>query len=130
MAEPAAPRKTRPQSPTLDAAQESIRALGLSCGEGDPPQEDAGTDSDLEVIPEPSTGSTPAEPAPPAGSVPTPCPAWKRGHCTGEGRCPKEHPQPGPNEGALPEVGHAAAAPPYATGWRRAGSWMRPHAAA
>ena len=109
MAEPAAPRKTRPPSPMLDAAHEGIRALGLRDGEGDPPQGDAGTDSDLEAIPEPSTGSAPAEPAPPAGCVPTLCPAWKRGHCTGEGRCPKQHPQPGPDDGALPEVGPAAA---------------------
>ena len=109
MAEPAAPRKTRPRSPTLDAAPEVIRALGLRDSEGDPPQGDAGTDSDLEAIPEPSTGSAPAEPAPPAGSVPTLCPAWKRGHCTGEGWCPKQHPQPGPDDGALPEVGPAAA---------------------
>ena len=48
MAEPAAPRKTRPRSPTLDEAHEVIRALGLRNGEGDPPQGDAGTDSDLE----------------------------------------------------------------------------------
>ena len=109
MAEPMAPRKTRPRFPTLDATHEVIRALGLRGGEGDPPQEDAGTDSDLEEIPEPSTGSTPAEPAPPAGSVPTLCPAWKRGHSTGEGWCPKQHPQPGPDNGALPEVGRAAA---------------------
>ena len=109
MAEPAAPRKTRPRSPTLDAAHEVIRALGLRGGEGDPPEEDAGTDSDLEEIPEPSAGSTPAEPAPPAGSVPTLCPAWKRGHCTGEGWCPKQHCQPGPDNGALPELGRAAA---------------------
>ena len=108
MAEPAAPRKTRPQSPTLDAAHEVIRVLGLRGGKGDLPQEDAGTDSDLEEIPEPSTGSTPAEPAPPAGSVPTFCPAWKRGHCSGEGWCPKQHPQPGPENGALPELGRAA----------------------
>ena len=109
MAEPAAPRKTRPRSLTLDAAHEVIKALGLRGGEGDPRQEDAGTDSDLEDIPEPSTSSTPAEPAPPAGSVPTLCPAWKRGYCTGEGWCPKQHPQPGPDNGALFEVGRAAA---------------------
>ena len=109
MAEPAAPRKTRPRSPTLDAAHEDIRALGLRDSEGDPPQGDAGMDSDLEAIPDPFTGSTPAEPAPPAGSVPTLCPAWKWGHCTGEGWCPKQHPQPGPDDGALPEVGPAAA---------------------
>ena len=109
MAEPAAPRKARRLSPTPDAAHEVIRALGLRGGEGDPPQDDAGADSDLEEIPEPSTGSTPAEPAPPAGSVPTLCPAWKRGHCTGEGWCPKQHPQPSPDDRALPAVGHAAA---------------------
>ena len=111
MAEPAAPRKTRPRSPTLDAAHEVIRALGLRGGEGDLPQGDAVTDSDLEAVPvqEPSTESAPAEPAPPAGSVPTLCPAWKQGHCTGEGWCPKQHPQPGPDDGALPEVGPAAA---------------------
>ena len=109
MAEPAAQRKGRPRSPTLDAAQEVIKALGLRDGEGDPPQGDAGTDSDVEEVPEPSMGSAPAEPAPPAGSVPTLCPAWKRRHCTGEGWCPKQHPQPGPDDGALPEVGRAAA---------------------
>ena len=109
MAEPAAPHKKHTKSPTLDAAQQVIRALRLRGGEGDPPQEDAGTDSDLEEIPEPSSGGTPAEPAPPAGSVPTLRPAWKRGHCTGEGRCPKQHPQPGPDNGALPEVGRVAA---------------------
>ena len=30
-------------------------------------------------------------------------------HCTGEGWCPKQHSQPGPDDGALPAVGHAAA---------------------
>ena len=109
MGEPAAPRKTRPEFPTLDAAHEVIRALGLKGGEGDLPKEDAGADSDLKIIPEPPAGSTPAEPAPLAGSPPTLCPAWKRGHCTGEGWCPKQHPQPGPDDGALPAVGHAAA---------------------
>ena len=92
MAEPAAPRKTRPQSPTLDAAHEFIRALGLRGGKGDPPQEDVGADSDLEIIPEPPAGSTPAEPVPPEGSVPALCPAWKRGNCAGEDWCPKQHP--------------------------------------
>ena len=52
-------------------------------------QGDAGTDSDLEAVPEPSTGSAPAEPAPPVGSMPTICPAWKQGHCTGEGWSPE-----------------------------------------
>ena len=122
MAEPAAPRKTRPQSPTLDAAHEVIRALGLRDGEGDPPQGDAGMDSDLEEIPEPSTGRTPAKPAPPAGSLPTLCSAGKRRHCTGEGWCPKQHPQPGPDHGALPEVGRAAA--PAALRYGVAQGWI------
>ena len=109
MAEPAAPRKTRPRSPTLDEAHEVIRALGLRDGEGDPPQEDAGTDSDLEALPEPPAGGAPAEPAPPAGSVSAICPAWKRGHCTGEGWWPRQHHQPDADAGALPEVKPAAA---------------------
>ena len=109
MAGPAPPRKTRPRSPTLEAAHEVIRALGLRDGEGDPPQGDAGTDSDLEAVPEPPMGGAPAERAPPAGSVPTLCPAWKQGHRTGEGWCPKQHPQPGPDDGALPKVRPAAA---------------------
>ena len=41
--------------------------------------------------------------------MPTLCPAWKQGYCTGEGWCPKQHPQSGPDCGALPEVGPAAA---------------------
>ena len=93
----------------LDEAHEVIRALGLRDGEGDPPQGDGGTDSDLEAVAEPPTGGAPAEPAPPAGSVPALCLAWKRGRCTGEGWCPKQHPEPGPDEGALPEVKPAAA---------------------
>ena len=48
-------------------------------------------------------------------------PRGNRGHCTGEGWCPKQHPQPGPDDGALPEVKPAAAcaALPYgvARGW-------------
>ena len=79
----------------------------------------------MEEFLEPSTGSTPVEPPLPAGSVSTLCPAWKRGHCTSEGWCPKQHLQPSPDDGALPTLGHAAARPPCATGWRRAGSWMR-----
>ena len=109
MAESAAPRTIRPPSPTLDAAHQVIRALGRRGGEGDLPQEDAGADSDLEEILEPSTGSTPAEPAPLAGTVPTLCPAWKQGHCTAKGWCPKQHPRPGTDDRALPVVRHAAA---------------------
>ena len=92
MAEPAAPRKTRPRSPTLDEAHEVIRALGLRDGEGDPPQGDAGTDSDLETVPELPTGSAPAEPALPAGSVPALCPAWKRA----KAGAPNSNPSPAP----------------------------------
>ena len=66
-------------------------------------------DSDLEIIPEPPAGSTPAGPAPPAGSVPALCPAWKQGHCTREDWCLERLPRPGPDNGALPAVGHAAA---------------------
>ena len=103
---------TQNTPPISDAGRGShgvIRALGLRDGDGDPPQGDAGTDSDLEAVPEPLTGGAPAEPAPPAGSVPTLCPAWKRGHCTGEGWCPKQHPRPGPDDRALPERRPAAA---------------------
>ena len=96
MAEPAAPRKTRPRSPTLDEAHEVIRALGLRDGEGDPPQGDAGTDSDLEALPEPPTGGAPAEPAPPAGSVPAICPAWKRATALAKAGAPNSTPSPAP----------------------------------
>ena len=41
--------------------------------------------------------------------MPALCPAWKRGHCTGEDWFPKRQPRPGPDDGALSEVGHAAA---------------------
>ena len=92
MAEPAAPRKTLPRSPTLDAAHEVIRALGLKDSEGDPPQGDASTDSDLEAILEPSTGSAPTEPAPPAGSVPALCAAWKQGQLHRRGLVPQTAP--------------------------------------
>ena len=109
MAEPAAPRNTRPWSPTLDAAREVIRALGLRGDEGDLPQEDASANSNLEIIPELPAGSTPAEPTPPAGSVPALCPASRRSHCSREDWCPKRHPRPGFDDGALPAVGHAAA---------------------
>ena len=60
------------------------------------------------MVPGLPAGSVPTELTPPAGSVPTLCPAWKRGHCTGEDWCPRQHPRPGPDDGALPMVGHAA----------------------
>ena len=109
MAEPTAPRQTRPHSRTLDAAQEVIRVLGLRGGDRGPPPEDADADSDLEMIPGTQAGSAPAGPTPPAGGVPALCPSRKRGHCTGEGWCPRQHPRPGHNDGALPTVGHAGA---------------------
>ena len=111
MAEPTAPRKTRPRSPTLDAAHEVIKALGLQSRGGDPPPppEDADTDSDLELIPEAPAGGAPAGPTPPAGSVQALCPAWRPGHWTREGWCPRQHPRPAANDGALPAVGYAAA---------------------
>ena len=37
------------------------------------------------------------------------CPAWKREQCNGEGRCPRQHPRPTTNDGALPALGYAAA---------------------
>ena len=95
MAEPAAPDKTRPRSPTLEAAHEVIRALGLRGNEGDLPHEDADADSELEIVPELPADNTPVEPLPPAGSLPALCPAWKRGHCTGEDWCPKRQPRGG-----------------------------------
>ena len=30
------------------------------------------------------------------------CPAWKRGHCTGEGSCPRQQPRPAADDRALP----------------------------
>ena len=61
------------------------------------------------MIPGPPAGSAPAGPAPPLGSVPALCPAWKRGHCTRESWCPRQHPRSAPDDGALPTVEHAAA---------------------
>ena len=109
MAEATAPRKTRPRSPTLDAAHEVIWALGLRSSGGTPHPEDTDTDSDLVMIPEAPPGSAPTGPTPPAGSVQTLCPAWKRGNCTGEGWCPMQNPPPAANNGALAVVGPAAA---------------------
>ena len=107
---------------TCTKGSEVIRALGLRGGEGDPPQENVGADSGLEKLLEPRAGSTPTETAPPAGSVPALCLAWKRGHCTGEDWCPKRHPQPSPDDGALPAVGHAAA--PAALRYGVAQGWI------
>ena len=108
MAEPTAPRNTRPQLLALDAAHEVNRALGLQSRGGDPPPEDTDMDSDLEPVPEAPAGGAPAGPTPLPGGVQSFCPAWKRGHCTGEGWCPRQHPRPTANDGPLPAVGHAA----------------------
>ena len=83
--EPTAARKTRPRSPTLDAAHDVIRELGLRGSGGDLLPENTDTDSDLEMVQEAPAGSVPAGPAPPAGSVRALCPASKQGHCTGKG---------------------------------------------
>ena len=76
---------------------------------GTPPPEDKDADSDLDRNQEAPAGGAPAWPAPPVSSVQALCPAWKRGHCTGEGSCPRQQPWPAIHEGAVPAVGHAAA---------------------
>ena len=43
---------------------------------------------------------------------------------------PSNTPDPAPMSGRCPRLGTQPHAPPCATGWRRAGSWMRPRAAA
>ena len=119
MAEPAAQRKTRPPSLTLDAAHEVIRALGLRGGEGDPLQEDAGTDYDLEIIPEPLRAARP--PSAPRGNGAT---APEK---TG---APSNTLDPAPMTERCPRWGTRPHAPPCATRWHRAGFWMRPRVAA
>ena len=129
MAEPAAPRKTRPKYPTLDAAHEVIRALGLRGGKEDPPQEDAGADSDLEIIPEPPADSTPPEPTPLAGSVPALCSRGNGATAPEKTGAPSNTPDPALMTKRCPRWGTRPHTPPCATGWRRAGFWMRPRAA-
>ena len=62
----------------------------------------------MEVILAAPADSAPAVPNPPAGSVQALCPAWKQGHCTGEGWCPCQHPEPTADNGTLPAVGQTA----------------------
>ena len=115
-AEPIAQRNTRPLSPALKEAHAVIRALELQSRGRGPPQEDMGSDFNLEVIPTAPLNGAPAGPTPPAGSIQALCPAWKRGHCTGEGWYPRQHPRPAANNGALPAVGYAAARAPLLYG--------------
>ena len=91
-AEPAASRNTRPRCPKLDEPHEVIKVLGLQSRGRDPPKEDTESDSDLEVIPTAPARGAPAGPTTPVVSRQTLCPAWKRGHCTGEGWCPRQRP--------------------------------------
>ena len=109
MAEPTAPRNTRPRYLTLDDSHEVIMALVLQSRGGEPLQEHYDTDSDLEVIPTAPASGASAASTPPASSIQALCPAWKRGHCTGEGWCLKQHPWPAADDGARPAVAHAAA---------------------
>ena len=67
------------------------------------------SDSDLEMIQTVPAKGTPAGTTPPAGSIQALCPAWKRGHCIGEGWCLRQHPQPAAEKGVLPPVGYGAA---------------------
>ena len=101
------PMQHAPPIPVAGRAHDVIRALGLqNCVRG-PAEEDL--DSDVEVIPTARPDGPAAELTLPAGSVQAVCPAWKQGHCSGEGWCPKQHPRPTTNNGAQPAVGHAAA---------------------
>ena len=75
IAEPTAPRNTRPRSLALNAAHEVIRALGLQSRGGDPPHEDTDTDSNLEGFRTAPKSGAPAGPTPPAGSIQALCPA-------------------------------------------------------
>ena len=119
MAEPAAPRKTHPRSSTLDAAHEVIRALGLRGGEGDLQQEDAGADSDLEIISESPAGSTPAEPTPRAACPPS-APCGNGGTAPENTGAPSDTLDPALMTERCPRWGTRPHAPPCATGWRRA----------
>ena len=56
----------------------------------------------------PASGAR-AGPTPSAGSIQALYPAWKRGHCIGEGWCPRQHPLPAGDDGTLPAEGYAAA---------------------
>ena len=101
-----------PSAPPISDAGRGARGLqaaGSPRRPRGPPPEDADANSNLQMLPEAPAGSAPAGPTLPGGSVPAPCPAWKRGHCIGEGWCPRQHPRPAADDGGLPAVGHAAA---------------------
>ena len=74
------------------------------------------------MIPTAPADSAPPEPTPP-GSVQALCPAWKRGHCTGVGRCQRQHPRPTAYNRALPVVGQAATH--AALGYGMAQGWIQ-----
>ena len=95
-----------PRSLTLDKTHDVIRALGLQSRSGGPPQGDTDSHSDLEVVPTTPANGAPA--TPPAGGIQALCPAWKRGHCTGEGWCPRQLPRPAADNRVLPAVGYTA----------------------
>ena len=94
MAEPTAPRNTRPRSPTLDEAHVVIRALGLQSRGRGPPQEDTDSDSDLDVIPTAPAHGAPAARALPADSIQALCPAWKRSTAPERAGAPGNTPGP------------------------------------
>ena len=118
-----APGKTRPRSPTLDGVHKVVRALGLRSRCRGHQQEDMDSESDVEVIPTAPVSGTTAGPTPPAGSVQALLPAWKRGHCSGEGSCPGQDPWPAADTQAPPAVRNAAAGAPLR--YRLAQGWIQ-----
>ena len=96
MAEPAGPRKTRPRSPTLDAAHEAIRAMGLRVGAGDPPQEDAGADSDLEIILKTPRAARPRNLRRRRAACPPPAPCGNGAIAPEKAGAPSNTPNPAP----------------------------------
>ena len=116
---------TQPAPPFSDAGRgaRGHQSAGTPEPRQGPPQEDTDSDSDVEVISAAFADGTPAEPTSPAGSQQALCPALKRGDCNGGGWCPKQHPWPAADNGALPVVGHAAA--PAALRYGVAQAWTQ-----
>ena len=115
MAEPTAPRKMRPGSPTLDATHEVIRALGLRGGDGDPPLEDADSDSDPEMIPEAPRAAHPRGPRRQRAACTPSAPRGSRATAPGKAGAPGTIPDPPPMTGHCPQWGTRLHAPPCAT---------------